>query len=81
MAQVIAFSIFKGGTGKTTSSVNTAAALSERGKRVLLIDLDQQASATKYLGIDPDNISIPQHHSYNAKHTVATSLATHILWL
>src|SRR5689334_14981949 len=54
MAHVISFSIFKGGTGKTTSAVNTAAALAEQGKRVLLIDLDQQASATKYLGIDPD---------------------------
>ncbi len=54
MAQIISFSIFKGGTGKTTSAVNTAAALAEQGKRVLLIDLDQQASATKYLGIDPD---------------------------
>lgn len=54
MAQIISFSIFKGGTGKTTSAVNTAAALAEQSKRVLLIDLDQQASATKYLAIDPD---------------------------
>src|SRR5260221_3330961 len=54
MAKIISFSIFKGGTGKTTSAVNTAAALAEMGKRVLLVDLDQQASATKYLGIDPD---------------------------
>lgn len=54
MAKIISFSIFKGGTGKTTSAVNAAAALAEQNKRVLLIDLDQQASATKYLGIDPD---------------------------
>ncbi|MBZ0285210.1 MAG: ParA family protein [Anaerolineae bacterium] len=54
MAKVITFSIYKGGTGKTTSAVNTAAALAEAGKRVLLIDLDQQAQATKYVGIDPD---------------------------
>lgn len=57
MAQIISFSIFKGGTGKTTSAVNTAAALAEKGQRVLLVDLDQQASATKYLGIDPDTAS------------------------
>jgi chromosome partitioning protein len=50
--KVISFSIFKGGTGKTTSAVSTAAALAKKGKRVLLIDLDQQASATKYLGLD-----------------------------
>ncbi len=52
--KVITFSIFKGGTGKTTSSVNTAAALAKKGKKVLLVDLDQQASATRYLNLDPD---------------------------
>ena len=52
--KVISFSIFKGGTGKTTTTVNTAAALVRMGKRVLLVDLDQQASATRYLGLDPD---------------------------
>jgi chromosome partitioning protein len=51
---VVSFSIFKGGTGKTTSTVNTAAALVEKGKKVLLIDLDQQASSTRYLDLDPD---------------------------
>src|SRR5919199_5573547 len=50
--KVVSFSIFKGGTGKTTSAVNTAAALVQKGKKVLLIDLDQQASATRYLGLD-----------------------------
>ncbi len=52
--KVVSFSIFKGGTGKTTSTVNTAAALAKKGKKVLLIDLDQQGSATRYLGIDPE---------------------------
>jgi chromosome partitioning protein len=64
MAQIIAFSIFKGGTGKTTSSVNTAAALAEKGQRVLLVDLDQQASATKYLGVDPDQMQVNIYHSF-----------------
>jgi len=41
----------KGGSGKTTTSVNLAAALGENGARVLLIDLDPQASATNWLGI------------------------------
>ena len=52
--KVVSFSIFKGGTGKTTTSVNTAAALVSKGKRVLIIDLDQQASATRYLDLDPE---------------------------
>jgi chromosome partitioning protein len=52
--RVVSFSIFKGGTGKTTSTVNTAAALVGKGKRVLLVDLDQQASSTRYLDLDPE---------------------------
>src|SRR5438093_1974869 len=52
--KVVTFSIFKGGTGKTTTSVNTATALARQGKRVLLVDLDQQASATRYLDLDPE---------------------------
>jgi chromosome partitioning protein len=53
--KVVSFSIFKGGTGKTTSSVNAAAALVKKGKKVLLVDLDQQASATRYLDLDPEH--------------------------
>lgn len=64
MSKVIAFSIFKGGTGKTTSTVNTAAALAEFGKRVLLVDLDQQASATRYVGIDPDQVNPTLYHVF-----------------
>lgn len=42
----------KGGVGKTTITLGVAAALAARGTRVLLIDLDPQASATKVLGVE-----------------------------
>lgn len=49
--RTIAISNYKGGVGKTTTAVNLAAVFSAQGKRVLLIDLDPQASATDYYGL------------------------------
>ncbi|MBW4422800.1 MAG: AAA family ATPase [Myxacorys californica WJT36-NPBG1] len=43
----------KGGVGKTTMAVQLAYALAERGRTVLIIDLDVNAGSTKHLGIDP----------------------------
>jgi chromosome partitioning protein len=51
MTKVYAVAIRKGGSGKTTTAVNLAKGLEQRGKRVLLIDLDPQGDAGKHLGI------------------------------
>lgn len=51
---IYAFANQKGGVGKTTVALGLASALSRRGARTLLIDLDPQASATKVLGADAD---------------------------
>lgn len=51
MAKIIAISNFKGGVGKTTSTVNIGAALALSGKRVLLVDLDPQFNLTRCLGV------------------------------
>jgi chromosome partitioning protein len=48
--RTIAVSNQKGGSGKTTTAVNLSAALGEQGHRVLLVDLDPQASASAWLG-------------------------------
>lgn len=53
MARKIAIAIHKGGTGKTTTAKNLAAAFALQGRRTLLVDLDEQANATKGMGINP----------------------------
>ncbi len=53
MAHILAVANQKGGVGKTTTVLNLGLVLASRGKRVLLVDLDPQASLTVFMGYDP----------------------------
>jgi len=63
MARIISIVNQKGGVGKTTTAVNLGAYLAEKGKFVLIVDLDPQANATSGIGVDHQNL---EHGVYEA---------------
>ena len=80
-ARVIAVAIPKGGTGKTTTTLNLGAALAERGQRVLLIDCDPQGSLTVAMGCDPNRLEFTlqdaiEHYTESFESTIERAILT-----
>jgi chromosome partitioning protein len=80
---IIAFTNFKGGSGKTTSAVHFAQHMALSGYRVLVVDLDSQGSATALFGIDPGQ-EVTQANSFTGwlqwGSAISSSLSLKTYW-
>ncbi|MCK5595450.1 ParA family protein, partial [bacterium] len=74
MSSIIAVANQKGGVGKTTTTFNLGKALANKGKSVLLIDLDPQGHLTIHAGLEPDNLDITIYNALKDQNAIKEAI-------
>lgn len=79
MGRIIAIANQKGGVGKTTTSINLSSCLAERGKKVLLVDIDPQGNATSGVGIIKQNLENTVYELFLGECTISECLTQSVV--
>lgn len=79
MGRIIAVANQKGGVGKTTTSINLAACLAEKGQKVLAVDMDPQGNLTSGLGVDKNSLQYTIYHAMCGECNVGECMIVHPL--
>ena len=79
MGRIIAIANQKGGVGKSTTSINLSAALTEYGKKVLVIDCDPQGNTTSGFGIEKNEVEKTLYELMLGEYTIEETIQENVI--